>query len=103
MLKVASMMNKAMKSSESLIEEIETGGGTSFDVSSKLHNLKTARSLATEITESGAKLYDLLGQERELKEHRDKAVEFLDSISKNLDSNTEQQYIEKCIKGIIDN
>ena len=41
--------------------------------------------------------------ERELKEHRDKALEFLDSISKNLDSNTEQQYIEKCIKNIIDN
>ena len=74
-----------------------------FNVSSKLHNLKAARQLATEITESGAKLYDLLGQERELKENRDKALEFLDSISKNLDSNTEQQYIEKCIKNIIDN
>ena len=84
------MMNKAMKSSESLVEEeVESGGMMDFNVSSKLHNLKAARSLATEITESGAKLYDLLGQERELKDHRDKALEFLDSISKNLDSNTE--------------
>lgn len=33
---------------------------------------------------------------------RDKALEFLDSISRNLDQNTEQQYIEKCIRNIID-
>jgi predicted RNase H-like nuclease (RuvC/YqgF family) len=38
-----------------------------------------------------------------LKESRDKALEFLDSISRNLDTNTEQQYIEKCIGNIIDN
>ena len=44
----------------------------------------------------------MLGQERELKESRDKALEFLDSISRNLDTNTEQQYIEKCIRNIID-
>ena len=62
MLKIAEMMNKAMKSSESLVEEeVESGGMMDFNVSSKLHNLKAARSLATEITESGAKLYDLLG------------------------------------------
>ena len=29
-------------------------------------------------------------------------MEFLDSISRNLDTNTEQQYIEKCIRNIID-
>ena len=50
----------------------------------------------------GAKLFDMLGQERELKASRDKALEFLDSISRNLDTNTEQQYIEKCIRNIID-
>ena len=77
--------------------------GMDFNMSSKLHNLKAARTLATEITESGAKLFDLLGQERELKESRDKAIEFLDSISRNLDTNTEQQYIEKCIGNIINN
>lgn len=38
-----------------------------------------------------------------MKESRDKALEFLDSISRNLDTNTEQQYIEKCIGNIIDN
>ena len=71
-------------------------------MNSRLTNLKAAKQLATEITESGAKLYDLLGSEKELKESRDKALEFLDSISRNLDTNTEQQYIEKCIRNIID-
>ena len=64
LLKVATMMNKAMQSSEGMMAEDEVGGGTSmmdFNMSSKLHNLKAARQLASEITESGAKLFDLLG------------------------------------------
>lgn len=63
LLKVATMMNKAMKSSENIMEEDEssTNALMDFNQSSKLHNLKAARQLATEITESGAKLYDLLG------------------------------------------
>ena len=102
LLKISSMMYKAMKTSEGMMDEDMTEG-MDFNMSSKLHNLKAARTLATEITESGAKLFDLLGQERELKESRDKAIEFLDSISRNLDTNTEQQYIEKCIGNIINN
>jgi clusterin-associated protein 1 len=91
LLKIATMMYKAMQSSENLAEEEDMGNSSvmDFNMSSKLHNLKAARTLATEITESGAKLYDLLGQERDLKESRDKALEFLDSISRNLDTNTE--------------
>ena len=73
-----------------------------FNMSSKLHNLKAARQLASEITESGAKLFDLLGQEKELRDAREKALEFLDSISRNLDTNNEQVYIEKAIRNIID-
>lgn len=95
-------MHKAMQSS-SIDDEDATGAGLEFNLASKLHNLKEARQLATEITESGAKLYDLLGQEKELKDLREKALEFLDSIARNLDSNNEQVYIEKCIRGIIDN
>ena len=105
LLKVATMMYKAMQSSENIQEEEEMGAQSmmDFNMSSKLHNLKAARQLATEITESGAKLFDFLGQERELKESREKALEFLDSISRNLDTNTEQVYIEKCIGNIIEN
>jgi len=108
MLKIAQMMYKAMQSSS--IGEDEEAGGTmggagqlmDFNMSSKLHNLKAARTLATEITESGAKLFDFLGSEKDLREAREKALEFLDSISRNLDTNTEQAYIEKCIRNIID-
>jgi clusterin-associated protein 1 len=96
------MMYKAMQSSETLDVDEENSQMMDFNVSSKLHNLKTARTLATEITESGAKLFDLLAQERDLKQSRENALEFLDSISRNLDTNTEQQYIEKCIRNIID-
>ena len=99
-------MYKAMQSSEGICGDDDQEcyrNMMDFNMSSKLHNLKAARQLATEITESGAKLFDLLGQERELKDSRDKALEFLDSISRNLDTNTEQVYIEKCIGNIIEN
>ena len=106
LLKISTMMYKAMQSSEGICADDDdqcSSNMMDFNMSSKLHNLKAARQLATEITESGAKLFDLLGQERELKDSRDKALEFLDSISRNLDTNTEQVYIEKCIGNIIDN
>lgn len=102
MLKIATMMYKAMQSTEQYDDDETNTQMMDFNTSSKLHNLKAARQLATEITESGARLFDMLGQERELKQSRDKALEFLDSISRNLDSNSEQQYIEKCIRNIID-
>jgi len=70
-------------------------------MSTKLNSIKSCRSLASEITDSGAKLYDLLGRENELKVSRQKAIQFLDNISRNLDSNAEQEYIEKCIKDLI--
>lgn len=102
MLKIASMMYKAMQSSDSYDEEDVNTQMMDFTTTSKLHNLKAARQLATEITETGSKLFDMLGQERDLRNSREKALEFLDSISRNLDSNSEQQYIEKCIRSIID-
>ena len=102
MLKIATMMNKAMKSSEMYDDDETNTQMMDFNTSSKLHNLKAARQMAYEITESGSKLFDMLNNERELRAARDKALEFLDSISRNLDQNTEQQYIEKCIRNIID-
>lgn len=102
MLKVATMMYKAMQSSDNFDDDEGNTTMMDFNTSSKLHNLKAARQLASEIADSGAKLFDMLGQERELKASRDKALEFLDSISRNLDTNTEQVYIEKCIRNIID-
>jgi clusterin-associated protein 1 len=63
LLKIATMMYKAMQSSDAMMDDDMGEGSTmmDFNMSSKLHNLKAARQLASEITESGAKLYDLLG------------------------------------------
>ena len=87
MLKIASMLNQAMKVSKTDDDEILSS--MDFNLDSKLSNLRAAKNLANEITETGAKLYDSLGKERGLWEARLKAMEFLDSISKDLDSNTE--------------
>ena len=72
-----------------------------LSLNTKLQNLKSARELASEITETGAKLFDLLSREKDLKEARDRALSFLDNISRNLDSNAEQEYIRNCIRDII--
>lgn len=82
-------------------EEGDTSSILDFNLSSKLHNLKSARELSLQITESGAKLYDTIGKEKELREPREKALEFLESISRNFESDKEQQYIEKCIRDLI--
>ena len=93
LLKVATMLNKAMNASGGDDDEIVST--MDFNISSKLNNLKAARLLANEITDTGAKLHDSLGKENDLRETREKVIEFLDSISRNLGSNTEQEYIEK--------
>lgn len=87
------MLNKAMNVSGG--DEDEVISTADLNINSKLSNLKQARFLANEITEAGAKLYDSLAKEKDLKESRERALEFLDSFSRNLGSNTEQEYIEK--------
>ena len=99
LLKVATMLNKAMNVSGG--DDDDVSSTMDFNMSSKLNNLKQARSLANEITATGAKLHDSLGKENDLREAREKALEFLDSISRNLGSNTEQEYIEKCIRDLV--
>eukprot|EP01016_Furgasonia_blochmanni_P041063 TRINITY_DN5295_c0_g1_i8.p1 TRINITY_DN5295_c0_g1~~TRINITY_DN5295_c0_g1_i8.p1 ORF type:complete len:450 (+),score=104.33 TRINITY_DN5295_c0_g1_i8:65-1414(+) len=96
-LKVATLLYKAYSATGKDEEE-----KAEFSLPSKFGNLKATRQLATEITEKGAKLYDLLSKENDLRQHREKALQFLDSISRNLESNSEQQYIEKCVKELIE-
>jgi hypothetical protein len=56
---------------------------------------QAARTLASDITERGARLYDLLAQEGKLQQARAKSLRFLDSISSNLQSTSENEYIER--------
>ncbi|OMJ67868.1 hypothetical protein SteCoe_34861 [Stentor coeruleus] len=102
LLKITSMLYKAQTSSSTEINESSDFYlGLDLSLNTKLQNLKSARELASEITESGAKIFDLLSREKDLKEARDKALGFLDNISRNLDSNAEQEYIRNCIRDII--
>ena len=53
--------------------ESESGGESglpTFDIGSKLAELKQTRQLGSSITMKGAQLYDLLGREVELREKR---------------------------------
>ncbi|RUS89720.1 hypothetical protein EGW08_002538 [Elysia chlorotica] len=72
MLKVTSVLYNATKTN--VASALEAGGGdasnVSFDVSSRINELKEARRLASEITVKGAQLYDLLGKEVDLREQR---------------------------------
>lgn len=95
-IKVATVLYKAYNSPPG---DEETG--QQFSLPTKLSNLKAHKAIATEITEIGVKLFESLQKEGELKQHREKALNFLDNISRNFESNSENQYIEKCVKEII--
>merc|ERR1712203_1019339 len=74
LLKVTSVLYSAMKSNSVNGEGSEGSGESSalptFDIGSKLAELKQTRKLGTAITMKGAALYDLLGREVELREKR---------------------------------
>lgn len=78
LVKIASVLYSAMKATLSK-DDKENESSTnltslSFDIDSKLKDLKAVRKLSTEITERGALLYDLLGKEVDLREARIKAL-----------------------------
>ena len=71
LIKVASVLYSAMKSNtENEAEAGEESGLPTFDIGSKLADLKQTRQLGSSITMKGAQLYDLLGREVELREKR---------------------------------
>jgi len=67
----------------------------------KLQDLKTTRSICSTIVDSGVKLYDLLTKEDEVRPEREKALRFLDGISRNLDSNSEHEQVEKALNNML--
>lgn len=75
MLKVTSLLYGATKSDVAEeLESTEDSSEISFDVSSKISDLKDARRLASEITVKGAHLFDMLGKEVDLRELRTQVV-----------------------------
>lgn len=73
LLKVTAVLYNAMKTNivdQADNAEDEDSSTLSFDISSRISELKEARRLASEITSKGAGLYDLLGKEVDLREQR---------------------------------
>ncbi|XP_050391548.1 clusterin-associated protein 1 [Patella vulgata] len=93
LLKVTSVLYSAVKTNvEQALENADEESSTvSFDVSSRISDLKEARMLASTITTKGAALYDLLGKEVDLREIR------VNVIAKSL----EVDEVERGLKGSI--
>eukprot|EP00397_Hematodinium_sp_SG-2012_P034129 GEMP01036560.1.p1 GENE.GEMP01036560.1~~GEMP01036560.1.p1 ORF type:complete len:430 (+),score=78.83 GEMP01036560.1:114-1292(+) len=96
LLKLAKMLYDAQRSVDN--NNIESKDDFT---SAKLQDLKTTRSICTTIVDSGVKLYDLLGKEDEYRPEREKAIRFLDGISRNLDSNSEHEQVERALNNML--
>lgn len=81
----------------------DAGGEENFGLSSKLSDLKSTRSLCSQIVETGAGLFDLLQKEGETRQAREKALQFLDSMSRNLESNSEHEVVERALMSMLGN
>lgn len=97
LLKVTSVLYSAMKTNagNQAAEESNVSSLT-FDISSRISDLKASRQLASEITSRGAALYDLLGREVELRELRTSA------IAKPLELNELENGIKKSVISVQD-
>jgi len=53
--------------------------------------------------ETGAGLFDLLQKEAETRQDREKALRFLDGMSRNLESNSEHEVVERAVMSMLGN
>lgn len=100
LLKLAMVLYDAQKS---VNENSEFGTDESFGLSSKLSDLKSTRSLCSQIVETGAGLFDLLQREADTRVDREKALRFLDGMSRNLESNSEHEVVERAVMSMLGN
>ncbi|XP_030840204.1 clusterin-associated protein 1 [Strongylocentrotus purpuratus] len=99
LLKVTSVLYNAVRTKVGGQDGDDDDGASamSFDISSKIQDLKASRQLASEITSKGASLYDLLGKEVELREIRTMA------INKPLEINEIEKGLRNSIKAVEQN
>jgi clusterin-associated protein 1 len=96
-LKVTTILYNAMKMT---MTESEVAGNDdpselpTFDISSKLTELKQTRQLGSQITMKGATLYDLLGKEVELREKRNNV------LARQLEIAEVEQALRSSVKGV---
>ena len=75
-------------------KEAETSDLPTFDISSKLTELKQTRQLGSQITMKGATLYDLLTKEVEMREKRNNV------LARQLEITEVEQALRSAIKGV---
>jgi clusterin-associated protein 1 len=93
LLKLAMLLRDAQVASTKLPPDVDTDMDQS--ITSKLHDLPKTRALCSEIIESGAMLYDLLRKEPDMRSGRASALRFLDGMSRNLETNSEHEFIDQ--------
>eukprot|EP00949_MAST-11_sp_MAST-11-sp1_P003718 g3718.t1 len=102
LLKVAKMLYAALRSNiAATADDGDADMSMTFELSSKLADLKKTRALGSEITEMGAKLYDLLKQEKDLRDARNKALRLLDALSSNMGSDHEQAAVRRKLHELV--
>jgi len=108
LLKLTSVLYTAMQTKPGADDSYSSDiNVSSFDLTSKVKDLKVTRMLASEITSRGASLYELLGHEVELREERSMAIARpldIDDIERGLRKNVTsviEQYNHYL--GLIDN
>ncbi|ESP03905.1 hypothetical protein LOTGIDRAFT_230213 [Lottia gigantea] len=96
LLKVTSVLYSAVKTNvEKALEDADDDtSNVSFDVSSRINDLKEARMLASSITTKGAALYDLLGKEVDLREMR------VNVVARPLEINEVESGLKGSIKAV---
>ena len=87
-------MNTHGSGSESGKKEADTSDLPTFDISSKLTELKQTRQLGSQITMKGAALYDLLTKEVEMREKRNNV------LARQLEITEVEQALKSAIKGV---
>jgi clusterin-associated protein 1 len=97
LLKVASLLYKAVRSTE------KNGDNGAIPPTVKVQEVKTARVLASDITQSGAKLYDLLASENLDRQDRNRSLRFLNMTATAPEGSREQQYVERCLRELVEN
>lgn len=100
LLKLATVLYDAQKS---VNEKSDFAADENFGLSSKLSDLKSTRSLCSQIVETGAGLFDLLQKEGDTRQDREKALRFLDGMSRNLESNSEHEVVERAVMSMLGN
>jgi clusterin-associated protein 1 len=101
MLRLAMVLYDAQKSVNEKNSEFTSE--ENFGLSSKLSDLKSTRSLCSQIVDTGAGLFDLLQKESETRADREKALRFLDGMSRNLESNSEHEVVERAVMSMLGN